>query len=76
MKDTYVIAIKDAPLIDSKQFGHKLQAYRRGDIFKVHSIFSDQVVIWNKILESTIACNIENFEILSEHRNKQLNKIL
>lgn len=76
MINTYVIAIEDAPLVDSKQFGNKLRAYKRGDIFKVYSLFSDEVVIWNDTIKSTMACNIKNFEILSEHRHKQINKIL
>lgn len=76
MTNTYVIAIDDAPLVNSKQFGSELRAYKKGDIFKVYSIFSDQVIIWNDIIGSTMACNIKNFEILSEHRHKQLNKIL
>lgn len=75
MIDTYVIAINDAPLINSNQYG-TIRAYKRGDIYKVYSFFSDQVIIWNDIINSTMACNIENFEILSEHRHKQLNKIL
>ncbi len=76
MNDIWVIAISDAPLVDSNHYGKKLQAYKRGDIFKVYSKFSDQIVIWNDTIQSTIACNIENFEILSEHRHKQINKIL
>ena len=76
MNNVYVIAIKDAPIINSRQFGNNLQAYKRGDTFKVLSQFANEIVIWNDIIGSTMACNIENFEVLSEHRNKQLNKIL
>lgn len=71
-----VIAIKDAPIVDSKQFGNGIQAYKKGDIFEVMSSFSDQIVVWYPKIESTMAMDSKNFELLSEFRNAKIDKIL
>lgn len=71
-----IIAIKDAPVINSPQFGNGIRAYQKGEIFDVVSDFGDQVVIWNKIVNSTMSCNRENFIPLQEWRQKQLDKVI
>jgi len=71
-----VIAIKDAPIVDSKQFGNDIQAYKKGDIFEVMSSFSNQIVVWHSKIESTMALDSDNFELLSEFRNKKIDSIL
>lgn len=71
-----VIAIKDSPIVNSKQFGNGIQAYKKGDIFEVISSFSDQIVVWHPKIESTMAMDSKNFELLSEYRNVKIDKIL
>lgn len=75
-KNSKVIAIKDAPIVDSKQFGNDIQAYKRGDIFEVVSSFSDQIIVWHPKIRSTMALDSSNFELLSEFRNKKIDSIL
>lgn len=74
-KFVQVIAIKDAPIVNSKQFGN-VQAYKKGDKFEVMSSFTDQIVVWHPVIGSTMACDSDNFELLEEFRDKQINKIL
>jgi len=71
-----VIAIKDAPIVNSKEFGNGIQAYKKGDKFEVMSSFNDQIVIWHPMIGSTMACDSKNFELLEEFRDKQINNIL
>lgn len=71
-----VIAIKDAPIVDSKQFGNGIQAYKKGDIFEVMSSFTDQIVVWHPKVGSTMSLESKNFELLSEFRNKKIDSIL
>jgi hypothetical protein len=80
-KFSQVIAIKDAPIVNSpthlaKQFGNVIQAYKKGDKFEVMSSFVDEIVIWHPVIGSTMACDSDNFELLEEFRDKQINKIL
>ena len=69
-----IIAIKDAPIVESG--GDSKQAYKIGDKFKVISDYEDVYVIWHPLVESTMAVNGENFELLEEYRQKQINKII
>lgn len=71
-----VIAIKDAPIVNSKQYGNGIQAYKKGDIFEVMSSFSDQIVVWHPKIDSTMALDSSNFELLSEFRNNKIDSIL
>jgi len=71
-----VIAIKDAPIVDSKQFGNGIQAYKKGDVFEVMSSFGGQIVVWYPKIGSTMALESKNFELLSEFRNKQIDEII
>jgi hypothetical protein len=82
-----VIAIRDAPIVDSRQFGNGIQAYKKGDIFEVLSAFKakditkgtvdiDQIVVWHPKIGSTMALESKNFELLSEFRNKQIDEII
>jgi hypothetical protein len=75
-KFSQVIAIKDAPIVNSKQFGNVIQAYKKGDKFEVMSSFVDEIVIWHPVIGSTMACDSDNFELLEEFRDRQINKIL
>jgi hypothetical protein len=75
-KFVQVIAIKDAPIVNSNQFGNGIQAYKKGDIFEVISSFSGQILIWNSKFDSIMAVDSSNFELLSEHRNAKIDKIL
>ena len=75
-KFSQVIAIKDAPIVNSKQFGNVIQAYKKGDKFEVMSSFSDQIVVWHPMIGSTMALDADNFELLEEFRDRQINKIL
>lgn len=75
-KFSQVIAIKDSPIVNSKQFGNGIQAYKKGDKFEVMSSFSGQIVIWHPVIGSTMACDSDNFELLEEFRDKQINNIL
>ena len=75
-KFSQVIAIKDAPIVNSKQFGNGIQAYKKGDKFEVMSSFSDQIVVWHPMIGSTMALDADNFELLEEFRDRQINKIL
>lgn len=75
-KFVQVIAIKDAPIVNSKQFGNGIQAYKKGDKFEVMSSFDDQIVIWYPKINSTMACDSNNFELLEDFRDKQLNDVL
>jgi hypothetical protein len=75
-KFSQVIAIKDAPIVNSKQFGNGIQAYKKGDKFEVMSSFTDQIVIWHPKINSTMACDSNNFELLEDFRDKQLNNVL
>jgi hypothetical protein len=74
-KFVQVIAIKDAPIVNSKQFGNVIQAYKKGDKFEVMSSFTDQIVVWHPKFE-LMAMDSKNFELLSEHRNAKIDKIL
>jgi hypothetical protein len=60
-----VIAIRDAPIVDSRQFGNGIQAYKKGDIFEVMSSFSEEIVVWHSKIGSTMALESKNFELLS-----------
>jgi len=71
-----VIAIRDAPIVDSRQFGNGIQAYKKGDIFEVMSSFSEEIVVWHSKIGSTMALESKNFELLSEFRNKKIDSIL
>ena len=82
-----VIAIRDAPIVDSRQFGNGIQAYNKGDIFEVLSAFRsknllsgtidiDQIVVWHPKIGSTMALESKNFELLSEFRNKKIDEII
>jgi hypothetical protein len=72
-----VIAIKDAPIVNSKQFGNGIQAYKKGDKFDAVMLsFTDQIVIWHPKINSTMACNSNNFELLEDFRDKQLHNVL
>jgi len=71
-----VIAIEDAPIVDSKQFGNEIQAYKKGDIFEGMSSFTDQIVVWYPKIGSTMALDSKNFQLLSEFRNKKIDSIL
>jgi hypothetical protein len=75
-KFSQVIAVKDAPIVNSKQFGNGIQAYKKGDKFEVMSSFSDQIVVWHPMIGSSMACDSENFELLEEFRDKKINNIL
>jgi hypothetical protein len=75
-KFSKIIAIKDSPVIDSSQFGKRIQAYKTGDVFEVMSSFSDQVVVWHPKIESTMAMNSDNFVLLSEWRNDKIEKLI
>lgn len=76
-KFSKVIAIKNAPIVDSKQFGNGIQAYKKGDIFEVVApSFVDLIVVWHPKIESTMALPSNNFELLSEFRNKKIDSIL
>jgi hypothetical protein len=69
-----IIAIKDAPIVESG--GDSKQAYKIGDKFKVILNFEDVYVIWHPLVDSTMAVNRENFELLEEYRQKQISKII
>jgi len=82
-----VISIRDSPIVDSKQFGNGIQAYKKGDIFEVLSSFRsknllsgtidiDQIVVWHPKIGSTMALESKNFQLLSEFRNKKIDSIL
>ena len=71
-----VIAIEDSPIVNSLQFGNGIQAYKKGDIFEVMSSFTDQIVVWHPNIGSTMALDSNNFELLSEFRNKKIDSIL
>lgn len=71
-----VIAIEDAPIVDSKQFGNGIQAYKKGDIFEVVSSFTDQIVVWYPKIGSTMALDSKNFQLLSDFRDKKIDSIL
>jgi hypothetical protein len=75
-KFSQVIAIKDAPIVNSKQFGNGIQAYKKGDKFEVMSSFNDQIVVWHPMIESTMALDSDNFELLIDYRDKQINSVL
>jgi hypothetical protein len=75
-KFVQVIAIKDAPIVNSKQFGNEIQAYKKGDKFEVMSSFSNEIVVWHPMIGSTMACDSNNFELLEDFRDKQLNNVL
>jgi len=75
-KFSQVIAIKDAQIVYSKEFGDGIQAYKKGDKFEVISSFTDQIVVWYPMIGSTMAFNSDNFETIEEHRLKQINNIL
>jgi hypothetical protein len=69
-----IIAIKDAPIVESG--GDPKKAYKIGDKFKVISNYEDVYVIWHPVVDSTMAVNRENFELLEEYRQKQIKKII
>lgn len=71
-----VIAIEDAPIVDSKQFGNRIQAYKKGDIFEVVSSFTNQIVVWHPKIGSTMALESKNFQLLSDFRDKKIDSIL
>jgi hypothetical protein len=75
-KFVQVIAIKDAPIVNSKQFGNGIQAYKKGDKFEVMSSFSNEIVVWHPMIGSTMACDSNNFELLEDFRDKQLHNVL
>jgi hypothetical protein len=69
-----IIAIKDAPIVESGD--DSKQAYKIGDKFEFILNFGDVYVIWHPLVDSTMAVNRENFELLEEYRQKQINKII
>jgi len=71
-----VIAIKDAPIVNSKEFGNGIQAYKKGDIFEVISTFGNEIVVWQPLVGSTMALNSDNFDYLRDFRDRQINNIL
>ena len=75
-KFTKVIAISDAPIIESTQFGNNVRAYKKGDIFEVMSSFTDQIVVWHPLIQSSMSLNSDNFEELITHRTKKIESIL
>jgi len=72
-----VIAIESGPIVDSKQFGNGVQAYKKGDIFEIVApSFIDMIVVWHPKIGSTMALSSNNFELLSEFRNRKIDETL
>ena len=80
-----VIAIKDAPIVDSKlsawtKKNGLTQAYKVGDIFDLSKSYSDpnyhRMVIFNHHIGSYMEVNYDNFIPLEEHRENQINELL
>ena len=82
-----VIAIKDAPIVDSKlsawtKKNGLTQAYKIGDIFELSKKYSDSnhhrtyMVIFNHHIGSYMEVNYDNFIPLDEYRENQINELL
>ena len=74
-KFSKIIAIKDSPIVDSPQFG-RVQAYKVGDVFEVMTSFSNEVVVWHPLINSSMSLDSSNFVYLSDFRNDKIEKII
>jgi hypothetical protein len=75
-KGMTVIAINDSPRMFSTHFGDGVQAYKKGDKFKVINTYSDEIVVWHPLINSTMSLSAKNFQILEEYRQEKIETIL
>ena len=79
-KGQTVIAINDSPRMNSAYFGNGVQAYKKGDKFKVISTYGnkdfDEIVVWHPLIDSTMSLSAKNFQLLEEFREEKIHTIL
>ena len=81
-KFSKIIAIKDAPIVNSSQqyaftgITGDIQAFKTGDVFEVISTFAGVIIVYHPKFKIQMAVDSDKFELLENHRNNKLNQIL